>query len=144
MAKSKLRSKKGFSKAEEDSDPIWLLTQLEDIMVRFEEVKPKLFAIDDQMHCIMNLHQGDSTNKDFVNLVTKELKVYEKHGGDFLWGEKQKNDMTSKIDEKKKAYKEKHKEDISDKELREQTRVLKKQLREEIMATAILKRADKK
>jgi hypothetical protein len=87
--KSKLRSKKGFSKAkEQDNDPIWLLTQLEDIMVRFEKVNPKLLTVDNQrMLRIRNLtKQGEATNEDFVKMVVKELKMYEKHGGDFLWG----------------------------------------------------------
>lgn len=144
ITKSKLRSKHGFSKAEEGSDPIWLLTQLEDIMVRFEEVKPKLLAIDDQMHRIMNLRQGDSTNEDFVKLLVKELKVYEKHGGDFLWGDTQKNELKQVIEDHETDYKKTHGSELTQEERDKQVRLTKKKLREEIMATAILKRADKR
>jgi hypothetical protein len=98
--KSKLRSKKGFSKAkEQDNHRIWLLTQLEDIMVRFEKVNPKLLTVDNnqRMHRIMNLKQGEATNEDFVKLVVKELKVYEKHGGIFVCGGGQKSDLKTRI-----------------------------------------------
>lgn len=144
LTKSKIRSKKGFKKAEEDTDPIWLLTQLEDIMVRFEEVKPKTIAIDEQMHRIMTLKQADATNEDFVKLVIKELKVYEKHGGDFLWGEDQKKRLAKDLEEAMRAYKEENKVEMPSDQQAEQTRVIKKQLKEEIMATAILRRVDKR
>jgi hypothetical protein len=144
IIKSKLRSKQGYSKAEEDSDPLWLLTQLEDIMVRFEEVKPKLLAIDDQMQRIMNLRQGDSTNEEFVKLLVKELKVYEKHGGDFLWGEKQEEDLEKALSTLEASSVEKTGTVLSANDKKEHIRLIKKRLREEIMATAILKRVDKK
>ena len=65
----------------------WLLNALDEIMVRFEEVKPKILSLDDQMERIMKMKQGgETTNKDFLKTVTKEIKVYEKHGGNFLWG----------------------------------------------------------
>jgi hypothetical protein len=144
MTKSKLRGKQGFSKAEEDTDPMWLLDQLDDIMVHFEEVKPKLLAVDDQMQRIMNLHQGDSTNEDFIKLLTKELKVYEKHGGEFLWGDKQQQDLKEKLDNILGKYFNLNNQTMPDEILLEQKRIIKKQLREEIITTAIIKRADKK
>jgi hypothetical protein len=113
-------------------------------MVRFEEVKPKVLAVDDQMQHIMNMRQGDATNEEFVKLLMKEMKVYEKHGGDFLWGEKQKNDLEKGLVEAKTQYQQRHSVDMPEEESKEQVRLIKKKLREEIMATAILKRADKK
>ena len=56
-------------------------------MNNFEEVTPKTLAIDDQMERIMKLKQGESTNEDLLKQVKKELKVYEKHGGDIMWGD---------------------------------------------------------
>ena len=85
IIKSKLKSKTGYSKADEVNDSVWLLETLEDIMINFEEVKPKPLAIDDQMERIMKIKQGEFTNEDFLKQVQKYLKVYEKHGGDFLW-----------------------------------------------------------
>lgn len=144
MVKSKLKGKQGFAKAEEETDPLWLLNQLEDIMVRFEEVKPKLLAIDDQMHRIMNLRQGETTNEEFVKLVSKELKVYEKHGGDFLWGKKQKKDLEERLKASLEKYLDLNGTIMADDMIEEQTKMLKKQLHEEIIATAIIKRADKR
>ena len=86
MTKSKVQSKMGYTKANKANDAIWLLETVEDIMINFEETKPKAQSLDDQMERIMTLRQGDESNADFIKLVTKELKVYEKHGGDFLWG----------------------------------------------------------
>ena len=83
IMKSKLKSKKGYEVADASNDPLWLFETLEDIMLNFEEVKPKVLAIDDQMERIMNLKQKDSSNEDFVKTVAKELKVYEKYDGDF-------------------------------------------------------------
>ena len=84
IIKSKLKSNTGYTKADEVNDFVWLLGTLEDIMINFEDVKPKTIAIDDQMERIMKLKQGESTNEDFLKQVQKELRVYEKHGGDFL------------------------------------------------------------
>eukprot|EP00557_Chaetoceros_sp_GSL56_P002970 CAMPEP_0176488714 /NCGR_PEP_ID=MMETSP0200_2-20121128/6868_1 /TAXON_ID=947934 /ORGANISM="Chaetoceros sp., Strain GSL56" /LENGTH=957 /DNA_ID=CAMNT_0017885739 /DNA_START=340 /DNA_END=3216 /DNA_ORIENTATION=- len=144
MVKSKLRGKVGYAKSEEETDPVWLLAQLDDIMARFEEVKPKLLAIDDQMQRIMNLRQGEATNEEFIKTVTKELKVYEKHGGDFLWGTKQKDDLWTQVNESKEKYLDLNGMEMPDSMVCEQTRLIKKKLRDEIIATAILKRADKK
>ena len=58
-------------------------------MNNFEEVKPKMLAINDHMERIMKLKQGESTNDNFLKQVQKELKVYEKHGGDLLWRDAQ-------------------------------------------------------
>jgi len=85
IIKSKLKSKTGHSAADKEGDSLWLLGSLEDIMINFEEVKPKILVIDDQMERIMRLKQGESTNEDFLEQVVQELKVYGKHGGDFLW-----------------------------------------------------------
>ena len=58
-------------------------------MINFEDVNPKTILNDDQMERIIKLKQGESTNEDFLKQVQKELKVYEKHGGDFLWADAQ-------------------------------------------------------
>ena len=89
IMKAKVRGKQGFNKAQEEKDAVWMLKTIEDITVNFEETKPKLLAIDDQMERIMKLKQGDATNEDYIKMISKELKVYEKHGGDFLWGKTQ-------------------------------------------------------
>ena len=37
----------------------------------------------------MKLKQGESMNEDFLKQVQKELKMYKKHGSDFLWRDAQ-------------------------------------------------------
>jgi len=71
IVKSKLRSKSGYEVANGSNDPLWLFATLEDIMLNFEEVKPKVLAIDDQMERIMNLKQKDSSNEDLAKTVSK-------------------------------------------------------------------------
>ena len=89
IMKAKVRGKQGFNKAQEEKDALWMLKTIEDITLNFEETKPKLLAIDDQMERIMKIKQGDTTNEDYIKMMSRELKVYEKHGGDFLWGKTQ-------------------------------------------------------
>ena len=72
IMKGRLRGKEGFQSADEDADVLWLLNSLDEIMVRFEEIKPKLLSIDDQMERIMKLKQDTvMTNEDFLKTVMK-------------------------------------------------------------------------
>ena len=79
------------------NDSVLLLETLEDIMIIFEEVNPKTLAIDNQIERIMKLKQVESTNKDLLKQVQKELKVYEKHGGDFLWEYAQDTELAERV-----------------------------------------------
>ena len=120
IIKSKLRGKLGYVEADENNNVIWLIGNLEDIMVNFEEVKPKILAIDDQMERIMRMKQGDQNNEDFVKSVIKELKVYEKHGGgDFLWGNSQEKKLKNKIEKVKSEYQIENGSEITDEKLKE-------------------------
>ena len=47
MIRAKVKSKRGYISAAEDNNALWLLGVLEDIMINFEEDKPKTLAIDD-------------------------------------------------------------------------------------------------
>ena len=150
IIKSKLKSKAGYSAAEEANDSLWLLGSLEDIMINFEEVKPKILAIDDQMERIMRLKQGESTNEDFLKQVVKELKVYEKHGGDFLWGNAQDSELVNRVASAKARYGVANTNAdgtpaaMPEAQVKEHTTIAKKALKEEIVAMAVLKRADRK
>ena len=104
IIKLKLKSKTEYTKADGVNDSIWLLETLEDIMIIFKDVKPKTLAIDEQMERIMKLKQGQSTNKDFLKQVQKELKVYEKHGSDFLWGDTQDTELAEQVKNAKVMY----------------------------------------
>ena len=150
IIKSKLKSKTGYSAADEANDSLWLLGSLEDIMINFEEVKPKILAIDDQMERIMRLKQGESTNEDFLKQMVKELKVYEKHGGDFLWGTTQDTELVDRVTSAKVRYSVVNDNadgtpaEMPEDQVKEHTAIAKKALKEEIVAMAVLKRADRK
>ena len=144
MIRAKVKSKKGYIAAAESNDAVWLLGILEDIMIKFEEDKPKTLAIDDQMERIMRLKQGDMSNEDFLKLCQKELKIYEKHGGDFLWGIAQKEALEEEITKQKEDFKKENSRDMDADEEAEAKKLARGVLKDEIIAMAILKRADKK
>ena len=145
IMKSRLRGKIGYQSAEEKSNAIWLLTALDEIMVRFEEVKPKILSLDDQMERIMKLKQGsETTNEDFLKTMTKEIKVYEKHGGNFLWGPSQEEQLAERIAVEKEKYKRLNSKEMDAAEEKETEAVETRKLKERIIAMTVLKRADKK
>ena len=86
IVKEKLRSKAEFKAKEERGDKIWLMNSLDDIIVKFEQVKPNTLSLDDQLEKIMSMRQKESTsNEDFIKMVKRELDILEKHGGTLLW-----------------------------------------------------------
>ena len=142
MTRSKLKSKENFSLKELNEDVLWLLESLDDIMVNFEKVKPNELAIDDQMERIMNLKQSESAkNDDFINLVQKEVKVLEKHGGKFLWGTHHEEESKQKLDKIKDEHKIKSKSEMDEVELKEHTERINKEIKNRIIAMAIIKRS---
>ena len=142
IMKAKVRSKKGFLKADKEKDAVWLLGILDDIVLNFEETKPIYLALDDQMEVIMNLKQGKMTNEDFVKLVTKELKVYEKYGGRYLWGKFHDKKLKTELTKAKEEYLDEHGQDM-DEDMEEEVEVMiEKEMKESILAMTILKRAD--
>ena len=96
IMKAKVQSKMGFLNAGKEKGAIWLLQTIEDIVLNFEETKPIDIALDDQMEVITNLRQEKMMNEDFVKIVSKEMKVYKKYRGKYLWG---------KVHEKKSSMK---------------------------------------
>ena len=94
IARSKIISSNGFSKANNSKDALWLLCTLDDVMLDFQKIKYPVFAVDDQMENIMTRRQKTTdTNEEFVKSFMKDIKVYEKYGGKFLWGEHQEKQL---------------------------------------------------
>ena len=86
IMKSKLQGTKGFAAAETTKDVEWLLAAIDDIMLCFEKNKSAILALDDQMEKIMRMRQKETeTNEDFIKSMTREMKVFKKHGGKALW-----------------------------------------------------------
>jgi hypothetical protein len=144
IMKAKVRGKQGFNKAQEEKDALWMLKTIENITLNFEETKPKFFAIDDQMERIMKLKQGDATNEDYIKMVSKELKVYENHGGDFLWGKTQVRASAVRSKLALDEFRRNNNVMATAEETEEIYDFIKKALKEEILAMAFLKWADKK
>ena len=145
IMKSRLRGKAGYHAAEGKSEVKWLLNALDEIMVRFEEIKPKILSLDDQMERIMKLKQGaETTNEDFLKTVAKEIKVYEKHGGHFLWGPAQEDQLAERIAIEKEKYKRINAKEMDAATENETEAVEKRKLKERIVTMAVLKRTDKK
>ena len=141
LAKEKLRSNTNFNKKEEQGDVIWLINSLDDIIVKFEKVKPNTLCLDDQLERIMSMRQkGNMSNEDFIKAVKKETDIYEKHGGTFLWADNEKDKLEKMLDSAVKK-KEADGEVVNDTDKKEMRERFKKILKDEILAMVILKRA---
>ena len=140
---SKLRSNTGYTKADELDGSLWLLETLEDIMINFEDVNPKTLAINDRMERIMILKQGESANKDFLKQVQKELKVSDKYGDDFLWGDAQDTELTERVQNAKFLYGMANTSVDSTGTTMPENEVKEKK-KEEIISMSVLKQAEKK
>ena len=150
IIKSNLKIKTGYTKADEVNNSVWLLVTLEDIMINFEDVKPKMLAIDDQMGRIMKLKQGESTNGDLLKQVQKELKVYKKHGGDLLWGYAQDTELAERVQNANFTYGVANTSadgtgtTMPEEEVKETNSIAKKALKEKIVAMAVIKQVYKR
>ena len=92
----------------------------------------------------MSLKQGYHSNEDFIKLVSKELKVFEKRGGDFLWGDTCRKKLTKCTKILEDAYVADKGVTMTKDELMDAKRLVKKEIKEEVLAITILKRADKR
>jgi hypothetical protein len=55
--------------------------------------------LNEQMGKIMFLRQKPSDmNEDFIKMVKTEIKVFEKHGGDFMWSEAREKQLASEVE----------------------------------------------
>ena len=142
IMKAKIRSKAGYAHADTSRDLVWLLKTIEDIVLNFEETKPKLLAVDNQMERIMSIKQGDSTNEDYIKTMSKEIKVYEKHRGDFLWGRHQELQHKEVLAKAIIVHKLDNKADMTANEKTEASTCIKALLKQEIISMALIKRAN--
>ena len=93
----------------------------------------------------MKLKQGsETTNEDFIKTVMKEIKVYKKYGGNFLWGLSKKEQLVKRITVEKEKYRRINGEDMGTPTEKELEEVEKIKLKERIIVMAVLKRTNKK
>ena len=77
-------------------DVAWLLESLDDIMLNFQMNKPNILALDYQNERIARLKQKENVeNDDFIKIVQKDIIVYGKYGGNYVWGEQQQDEVSS-------------------------------------------------
>ena len=122
---------------------MWLLENLEDIILNFEDITPKILALDDQLERIIKLQQGSQDNEDYLKLVKKEIKIYEKHGGSFLWGKYQQDTLEKTMDKLKKDKESNGGVAYTADELLKLKKIETEKLKEEIVAMSLIKRANK-
>src|SRR5210317_1239711 len=129
--RTKVEGTEGYDMA--TKSPVWLLATLDDIMMGFEKVSPTILAMDDQMCRIANLKQKESeTNNDFVNGVMKEVKVFNKHGGKFLWGSKQDEELKKELTDAKTRHLADKASKMDDVEVKAATARIKKKIENKI------------
>ena len=143
IIRSKLLGMSKFKKSETAGDVVWLLESLEDIMMKFEKNKPNIVALDDQNERIARLRQGKENvgNDDFVKIVQKEISVYEKHGGLYLWGKEQQNEVSAMMSKVSAKHLESKGKPMT-KELKSEHKLrLTNIVKEKITAMTIIKRS---
>ena len=144
ITKGKLKSNVCFSKKETEGDLIWLLEALDDIVVKFEKVKPRVLSLDDQLERVMTMRQSERMNNDdFINLMKKEVDIYEKHGGRFLWADKEDKEVETRLKEFEKL-KADNKQKVAASEKESEKERIQTEIKEKILAMAIIKRSCQK
>ena len=79
--RAKIVSTKGFGKADDKKDAMWLLGTIEDIMLLIVKRQLPLITVSEQNDRIAGIKQRQTeTNEDFVKNVAREIKVFEKQG----------------------------------------------------------------
>ena len=118
--RAKIVSTKGFGKADNEKNPMWLLGTIEDIKLQIVKRQLPLLTISEQNDQIATLRQKpNETNEDFMKSVAREIKVFEKQGKDFLWGESQERSLEKAEIEAKTTYMTNNGQDMPDNEIKE-------------------------
>ena len=121
------------------------MEKLDDVMVKFQRFKPTILAIDNQMEKVMTMRQKPADTKDdFMKAIVNQVKVFKKHSGGFMWGKTQHKSFEKEIVNAKMAFKLKNGVEMTTQKEKEEKRVARLKLKENITAITILKRADKK
>ena len=100
-----VKATKGYHEADDKKDAIWILQTLEDIITNFKEDRKKEIALDEQMAKIMSLKQKEEeTNEDFVKSFWREVKIYVRHGGFFMWAKHHKKRLDEEVEKEKQSF----------------------------------------
>jgi hypothetical protein len=143
LTKSKVKACVGYTKASEKMDLLWLMGNLNDIMVGFVEgVKPETLVMDEQLGKVYNMKQKPGeTNEEFFKVFLREVEVYEKRGGKFLWSKMMDKRLVQAMKKKKTAYAANNSGSIMPvDEEEEERRVQDDILKEEIASLSVLTR----
>ena len=125
-----------------NADVVWLINSLDDIMLEFEKNKPNILALDDQNERIAKLRQKDSMdNEAFVKLMQKEVKIYEKHGGVYLWGKEQEDEVTLMMTKVLKDYESDQGSPMSEEKKSEESTRITNIVKEKVLSMAMIKRS---
>ncbi|CAJ1936101.1 unnamed protein product [Cylindrotheca closterium] len=142
--KTKVKARNDFTAEDEAMNLVWLIGVLDDIMTGFEEgVLPDEVAMDKQLTKITTMRQKpDESNEAFIKKITREIKVYERHGGVFRWGENEEKKLEAAVANANDVYKSANGQDMGASLRKETIRQQKKIIKERILAAAILTRSD--
>ena len=145
IMKSKLQSVIEYEVAKKTKDVIWLLKEIEDVMIGFEKIKAPGVSLDEQMGKIMSLRQKpNESNEEFIKMVKTEIKVFERHGGDFMWSKDREKQFEAEVKMEQVSYRLDNDEDMDEARLADVRKVKKKVIKDEIAAITIIRRVDKK
>ena len=145
ITKSKVQSMDGYTKAKGDGNPIWLMESLESVMTEYETVNSPAQSIDQSLQRIMTVHQQQNEpNDDFVQRVYKEIKIFDKRGGDFMWGPHYESILDADINQAKLDHYAKHKTLMTEDEIAAERKIRKKVVKQRAVSMRILQSCNAK
>ena len=145
VMKGQIKQQRGFEKAQKGGDLIWLVSIIDDIINDFvEAAKPTILSIIDQIEEIYKLRQMDLTNDEYVEKFQKKVKLLSRYGAHHAWGQHMEEQLAEALNEAMEKIKEETGLEATDDELKESKKMLKAAAKEQIVAMAIIKQADKK
>ena len=146
-AKTRVKSTKGYDNAKLSLDLHWLTETLDNIMANFEvDSENQDIAMDRQMRRIQGMRQkDDQTIEEFVKAVRREIKVYETHGGRYMWGSTQDDELKAAMVIARAEHKKDNREEkmTSEEEAAERERQ-KRLISERLVPATIINSLDKR
>ena len=142
--KGKVEAKPDYTKASLKYDLLWLLDVVEDIMIKFEDVKSRHLSLDTQHVRIANYKQNNMTNSDFIKSFMKEVKIYERRGFPYLWAQEDERILLERVSNRKLEYAKIEGTEMPASDVATYRKLQKKLLHDKMLAMALLKRVDKR
>ncbi|CAJ1945786.1 unnamed protein product [Cylindrotheca closterium] len=106
ILRNKVKASKGHGEASSQSDLLWLLNTIGNIMSGYYVgVTPKDMALDSSLKKILTRKQkATETNEAYAKWMLKAIKTFERRGGAFLWTPSNEKELVAEVAAEKKVF----------------------------------------